>query len=66
MSLTCAAGDLKQHDTSLAKSRDVAFTPLSGCKGAKAPCTLHVALGRTESGRLQDASGLQALEASRG
>lgn len=44
MSLTRAAGDLKQHDTSLAKSRDVASTPLCGCRESKAPCTLHVAL----------------------
>ena len=65
MSLTCAAGDLRQHDTSLTKSRDVASTPLSGCKGAQAPCTLHVALGRTGSGRLQDASGLRAEDRKR-
>ena len=42
MSLTCAAGDLKQHDTSLAKSRDVASTrtPLSGAGKPKplVPC----------------------------
>jgi len=62
MSLTCAAGNLKQHDTSLAKSRDVASTPLSGAGKPKAPCTLHVALDRTESGRLQDESGLRPLK----
>lgn len=66
MSLTRAAGDLRQHDTSLAKSRDVASTPLSGCRESKAPCTLHVALGRTESGRLQHVSEFAALEAFRG